>query len=339
MTEEKKVWGVRSGRQQEFESYCLEHGCVVIGWEVGDLSTFGDKESLREAIKRVETNSYRIGKITGQCWSFAHEIQPGNMVLMPRGRIIAVGEIIGDYAYDGSAEHGIRHRRRVEWREKELSRGDLHGDLRNNLQALQTVFRVGRPQAEVRIAAAISGDVEVVSPQILEVAAESEDSSIEFSPAGTAREQIRDHIIQNFHGYAMQDLVAGILEAQGFTCRVSPPGPDRGVDILAGKGDMGFGSPRLCVQVKSGSEKVGRPLVDALAGVIENFHAEQGLFVSWSGFRFSKGGGHDHFKIRFWDAEDLIDMIERHYDQLPDDIKRQLPLKRIWVLAGDDSDD
>ena len=345
MTEEKKVWGVRSGRQQEFESYCIEHNCVVIGWQVGNVLNFRDKESLRGQMKDEYPglNGYQIGNITGQVWAFANEIQSGDMVLMPRGSVIAVGEICGDYEYDESATHGTRHRRRVEWREKELSRSDLDGDLRNSLFANQTVFRVGRPQAKKRIAAVISGDAATVIPLPVDSEPVTVESAIDI--AVTARGQIREYIIQGFHGHAMQDLVAAVLKAQGFTCRVSPPGPDGGVDILAGKGELGFGSPRLCVQVKSGNEKAGRPLVDALTGVMTNFHAEHGLFVSWNGFKFpkesggSKSGGRDYLKIRFWDDEDLIDMVERYYDKFPNDIKAKLPLKQIWVLADGDSDD
>ena len=69
--------------------------------------------------------------------------------------------------------------------------------------------------------------------------------------------QIREHVERNFHGHALSDLVAAVLEAEGYKVSVSSPGPDGGVDILAGKGPMGFDSPRICVQVKSGRQVSG----------------------------------------------------------------------------------
>jgi restriction system protein len=41
----------------------------------------------------------------------------------------------------------------------------------------------------------------------------------------------------------------------------------------------------------------------------------------------SRGG----FRIRLWDEEALLDAMLRVYDRLPDAIRRDLPLKRVWV--------
>jgi type I restriction enzyme M protein len=50
--------------------------------------------------------------------------------------------------------------------------------------------------------------------------------------------------------------------------RVSPEGTDKGIDILAAPGSLGFGHPRICVQVKSGTEQVDRPTLDQLLGAM-----------------------------------------------------------------------
>ena len=39
------------------------------------------------------------------------------------------------------------------------------------------------------------------------------------------------------------------------------------------------------------------------------------------------------FQIRLWDADDLVRMVQAHYEELPEDIQAELPLKRIWVLV------
>ena len=53
----------------------------------------------------------------------------------------------------------------------------------------------------------------------------------------------RDQKDAKFHSCA--------LSAEGYITEFSAPGPDGGVDILAGGGTLGFQEPRLCVQVKS----------------------------------------------------------------------------------------
>ena len=58
-------------------------------------------------------------------------------------------------------------------------------------------------------------------------------------------------IIRKYKGHGLERLVESILKAQGYTTYRSPAGPDRGVDILAAPGPLGFGRPRICVQVKS----------------------------------------------------------------------------------------
>lgn len=62
---------------------------------------------------------------------------------------------------------------------------------------------------------------------------------------------ITNLIIQKTKGHGLAKIVDAILRAKGFTTYVSPAGPDKGVDILASAGTLGFGSPKICVQVKS----------------------------------------------------------------------------------------
>ena len=118
----------------------------------------------------------------------------------------------------------------------------------------------------------------------------------------------------------------------------SPPGPDGGVDILAGRGPMGFDNPKLCVQVKSGVDSVNINPIRELQGIMKNFGAEQGLFVSWSGFKSSvyREANSLFFEIRLWDADDVVQSLMKNFDNLPEDIQAEIPLKRIWTLVMDE---
>jgi restriction system protein len=105
------------------------------------------------------------------------------------------------------------------------------------------------------------------------------------------------------------------------------------VDILAGSGPLGLDSPRLAVQVKTGTAGVDE--FRALGGVMQDFRADQGLLVAWSGFggTAKKEARHAHFSIRLWDAEDLMDELFSLFDQLPEELRSELPLQRVWTLV------
>src|SRR5690606_9652453 len=64
-----------------------------------------------------------------------------------------------------------------------------------------------------------------------------------------ALERIKD-IVAKLDWDDMQDLVAGILRAMGYKTLISPPGPDRGKDIVASPDGFGFEHPRIVVEVK-----------------------------------------------------------------------------------------
>ena len=45
-----------------------------------------------------------------------------------------------------------------------------------------------------------------------------------------------------------------------------------------------------------------------------------------------------NFKIRLWDANDLVVMVQEYYNELEDTIQAELPLKRIWALVQEDEE-
>jgi restriction system protein len=38
-------------------------------------------------------------------------------------------------------------------------------------------------------------------------------------------------------------------------------------------------------------------------------------------------------RVRVWEASDVVDAVLRNYDRLPEDIRSQIPLKRVWMLT------
>jgi restriction system protein len=150
-----------------------------------------------------------------------------------------------------------------------------------------------------------------------------------------AEDRICDHIEQKFKGHGLARLVNAVLKATGYITIVSPPGPDGGVDIVAGRGLMGFDPPRLCVQVKSSSGPVNVEILQRLHGSMKKVNADQGLLVSWGGFnsKVPAEARDQFFSIRLWDSGDLIQAVLENYEGLSPEIQAELPLKRVWVLV------
>jgi restriction system protein len=91
----------------------------------------------------------------------------------------------------------------------------------------------------------------------------------------TTRDFVRKQLAQELKGHPLADFVAHLLGAMGYRTRVSPEGPDGGIDIIAHRDELGFEPPIIKVQVKSGEGTVGDPVVSALYGKVSG--GEYGL--------------------------------------------------------------
>jgi restriction system protein len=92
--------------------------------------------------------------------------------------------------------------------------------------------------------------------------------------------------------------------------------------------------------VKSEDAPIGRPDVDKLLGAVSKFGAHEGLFVSWSGFKPNvfREMSPSFFKVRLWTQKELLEALFANYDRLDEDLKAELPLKRIWTVAAQDEE-
>ena len=208
--------------------------------------------------------------------------------------------------------------------------------------AFLTICRVKRNNAEERIAAMRKGgwkkDPGLAGSTGTEAATDTAVEAPDLEQLG--RDQIAQLIAAKFKGHDLTRLVDAILKAQGYTTYRSPEGPDGGLDILAGAGPLGFGAPRLCVQVKSQNAPVDRPSVDQLLGAMSKVGAQEGLFISWGGYKpnVKKDLAPSFFKLRLWTQAELLEALFANYDRLDEDLKAELPLKRIWTVAAQEEE-
>ncbi len=335
------LWVVRAGSHGEQQETALQEGLVCHAWnELPNCSAFGTKDELQKVYEQANPNQNERQVIQGlnQVWRFARVIQIGDLVAMPlrTESAFAFGRVTGEYEYKKLAPN-VMHIRRVEWL-KTVPRSAFPKDILFSMNSGLTLFKVTRNDAENRVKKilATSGSVAAMKEAEAEIESEDDDGDVNLEIA--ARDEILKFIQANFKSHDLARLVDAVLRAQGYKTEVSPPGPDGGVDILAGSGSLGFDPPRLCVQVKSGSGTEGQKTFNELMGVVSKFASQQGLLVSWGGFTnpVKADAKKDFFRIRLWDQGDVVDAVLQNYERLDAEIKAELPLKRIWVVVKDE---
>lgn len=340
------LWSVKGGRYGSYEQMMLDESLVLLRWDVpggdlfGDLRQFRTRDDLEAEYTRLypDASPHRRGNHVGQLWAYTYEMQSGDwVVLRMRTRsAVAVGEVTGPYEYRQNLT--ARHCHPAKWTQTDLPPDRFGQDLLNSIGAQKTIARVLAEDAEARVRAIAAGkpDPGIAIPARPQPAAGGVDE-YEALPdlEEIARDRVRAYLSRRFTGHALAQLVDAVLRAQGYVTLVSPPGPDGGVDILAGAGPMGFGTPRLVVQVKSGKAPVDSGVLRELQGTMQTHNAQQGLLVSWGGFRNTvpQEARRSFFSVRLWDQDALISALLEQYERLDEAVRVELPLKQVWVLA------
>lgn len=347
------LWLNRSGRHCEHESKFLDEGRIYLTWGGlhHDLSRVDSRDQLQSVLEEVypKASAGKRRQNSGQIWAFVTKMSKGDWVAVPSKRkTIHIGEITSDYTYDPNAEDPYFHYREVRWLETDVPRTNFDQDILNSLGAFTTVCQIKRNDAENRVRTMKTNGWKAIGakPRIVSNGDDDQDATDEATTADLdleqiARDQIARQMYAQYASHGLEDLVQAILNAQGFTTHHSGKGPDGGIDILAAPDTLGFGHPRICVQVKSQTSALERPVLDQLVGTMQHVGADQGLLVCWGGFKKTvlQEVPRLFFKVRLWDQNDLIDHFLAIYDKLDEDLRAELPLKRIWAVASHDTDE
>lgn len=326
------LWLVRAGKHGAEEQIAIDQNVVTIGWnEFPSFSKIKTRNDLTAVYRKEypDVSKNKSGNEIGQIWRFIHEIKIGDLVALPlkMQSAISIGRVEGDYEYKELADH-VKHIRRVKWL-KTLPRSAFDKDILYSLGAFMTVCKIERNNAEKRISILLQGK----ENKEIETDTEIEDEGIDIEDY--AKDEIVKYVEKKFKGHDLARLVNDLLKAQGYVTNFSPPGADGGVDILASAGPLGFEEPRICVQVKSSSSPIDVRTLRELQGVMAKVNAKHGLLVSWGGFTPSalKEARDAFFSIRLWDQGDLLQEIFKDFEHFSDELKAELPLKRIWSLV------
>ena len=328
------------------EKKFIDENRIYLTWDglSHDLGALKSRAELRALLEGVYSDApkRRISNHLGQIWTFAHGIASSDWIVLPSKKkpAIHVAKVTGRYTFDPEGNDPFFHYREVEWFALDVPRTNFDQDLLYSFGAFMAICEVSRNDAERRIHSMAGNEWKSSSPVPPDSQEKGPEGAAESSVvlddlAQAARDQLAKLIVARFKGHGMARLVDAVLRARGYTTYLSPQGPDKGIDILAAPEPMGFGEPRVCVQVKSGDSALDRPTLDQLIGVMQNVQAGHGLLVSWGGFKSSidREKATQFFRVRLWDQGDLIDEVLTHYDKLDEDIQTELPLKRIWIVA------
>ena len=345
-----QAWLIRAGKAGEREQWALRNGVSGGGFhEVADLTPADSREAVHATVAAgfQSAKPQTVQTFAAQLWALRGRIAEGDWVVMPlkASPTLAIGRITGPYEYRDDADPSYRHVRPVEWVVTDIPRTAVKQDLLYTLGAFLTVCEVKRNDAAHRIAVIattgtdpgartpVAGAKPAPATSTDEEATDEDATQIDVEQY--AFDRLSTHIIETFAGHKMQSLVAAVLEAEGFTCKVPPEGADQGVDVLAGTGPLGLDEPRLVVQVKSEAGAVGSPVVQQLLGAMHTHQTTQGLLVAWGGISRPAEQllANQYFRVRVWSSKELLEAIFRTYDRLSEEIRSELPLKRIWTLV------
>lgn len=326
----KPMWMVRSASGGILADEFYEKQVVAIGWgDIGDIAQFKDKSTVIKAIKDnwPDWSDGRVMNSASQLIRFRDELALGDRVLTydSSKRVYHVGTIKGPYRYSKNDVPPYENVRDVKW-DGDVDRDKLSVATKNSLGSVLTLFLV--PEfATQEIEQLLKGHA-VSQPEGVESGVDNEKDLLE-QYRTEALEIIKDQV-NRLSWDQMQELVAGLLRAMGYKTRVSQPGADRGVDILASPDGFGFESPRIIVEVKHRTQPMGAQEIRSFLG--GRHKDDKGLYVSTGGF--TKDARYEaeraNIPVMLMDIDDLVKAIFRSYESMDMEAQKLLPLKKIY---------
>lgn len=328
------TWMIRAGRGGIYiEDF--EKGYAAIGWsQLGDLAQYPSNDSLRQKYIEVYGNDKpaATANAVAMILKFRDQISAGDHIVSynPETREYLVGVDKGEYLYQPGTVGDYANLRRVEWLGK-VSRDQLPQKAKNSLGSTLTLFSINQEIIDTFIAV-LDGKAPSVSVNYTD-AADTEVEQLKDETVAQSHELIKDKIAILLPD-EMEELVASILRAMGYKAKVSPKGPDRGVDVIASPDGLGLTQPRIKAEVKHRNGSMGSPAIRSFIGALRE--GDSGLFISTGGFtreaRYE--AERSTFALTLIDLDDLADLIVSHYENFDLEGRALVPLVRIYWPAS-----
>ncbi|XOK62056.1 restriction endonuclease [Paenibacillus elgii] len=327
-----KWWMVRAGDNNELVPIWITKQVAAIGWsDLGNPLSFPTRDLLIEKTHAVYPKEKPGTRISwgSQVWKFSRDIAIGDNIItyLKETREYIIGKINQSYSYNPKMVNDYYPNVvGVEWTSKRISRDHLSQGAKNSLGGISTVFRVDSWGSEFENL--LEGNQSVIPvPRTNSDGSNDEidDNSDFIQQAMTLLEDAIDKL----DAWKMQDLVGGLLEAMGYQVRISPKGPDGGVDIIAHRDAFGFEKPIIKVQVKHRNMAAGGPEVQQLLGA--NPIGASSLFVSTGGFTSQAKSVAQQHSVKLVDLTELVDLVVEWYEKMTAEKQAFLQLKKVYV--------
>ena len=144
-----------------------------------------------------------------------------------------------------------------------------------------------------------------------------------------------DQYLAEMNPYDFQKVVAGLLRGMGYhVSYIAPQGPDKGIDIIAYSDPLGIEGPRIKVQVKRRADRISVDGIRSFVAVLSD--EDVGIFVTTGGFTKDaedEARTHQTRKIMLIDMKKFFDLWVEHYDRIPEEYRRLMPLKPVYFIA------
>jgi restriction system protein len=334
------MWMVRAGRESVYVDDFLQHSIVSIGWpELGPIDPAMSKKDVeklyRAALPKESDGQVNVG--TSQIVRFLSEFEPGDQAITydRNKRLYYLGEIQSNPEWSPESIDRLPRIRKVIWL-KRVARDRLSAEAKNTLGAIQTLFRINNKVASEINSKAVPLDApdpveEPDAPDVQESVALEEQIRAELIEK--AEETIEDRIAR-LDWEEMQELVAGILRGMGYRTTVSSSGPDRGYDVFASPDGLGLQEPRIFVEVKHRpNQSMGSQDIRSFLGGRST--GDRCLYVSTGGYTKDARYEADraNVPIQLLGMVDLRRLLVEYYEDLDEETRNLVPLKRIYVPA------
>lgn len=330
MTEDQVLWGIHAGKTGDADSLFFQKNLIAIGWpEIGDLNKVA---ANREAFKTHYASIFPGAKAggvrasAGQLYRFVHEMKAGDLVAYPakQTKTIHIGRITGAYIHAPSTSKSYPNQRSVQWL-KGIPRSHFSQGALYEIGSALSLFTLKSYAEEFLLAMESPANTQPVQASkditVAEVKHDVEETTADF---------ILKVLAQETKGHPFADFVANLLQTMGYRTRVSPPGTDGGIDIVAHRDELGFEPPIIKVQVKSSEGSIGDPIISQLYGKVAQ--SEFGLFVTLGTFTHqARQFATSKSNLRLLDGDALVQLVLEHYEQLDSKYKGLIPLRRVYV--------
>ena len=319
MSKDIVVWGIHNTNN---ESMLLNEKVIAFGWtKMGDLRKIKqDKDAYYKLYSKVypESSKQSVANSASQLFRFVNEAKINDYVVYSTkfNRMINIGKIEGEYFFN-EKEQEYNQQRKVKWI-KSFPRNKFSQGALYEVGSFLSFFKIKHYSDEF-----------INALENKNILVEEEDSDVVTSE--TIEETTKDFVLQElskyYKGYDLENVVSDLLKAMGYRTKLSKHGGDSGRDIIAYKDEL---PPRIVVQVKSQDGNVTESTIQSLKGAMDE--GDYGLFVTLSDYtQNAKKYLEKHSIIKSLNGSELVDLILKYYDGMPEEFKNTIKLKKVYI--------